>query len=105
MSNKAIEILNELFESNRFRQHPNFIGSEMVATLSLDDWGYIVDKIDQALAALAETEEENKRLKALCLRESGVLKEALKRKNNKSMIAVVADSLEEQALSGGQNET
>lgn len=44
---------------------------------------------------------ENKRLKALCLRESKVLKEALKRKNNKSMIAVVAGSLEEQALKNG----
>jgi len=41
------------------------------------------------------------RLKALCLRESGVLKEALRRKHNKSMIAVVAGSLEEQALKGG----
>ncbi len=42
---------------------------------------------------------ENKLLKALCLRESMVLKEALSRpKNNKSMIAVVAASLEEAAL-------
>ena len=39
--------------------------------------------------------KENKKLKAVCLRESQVLKEALKRKNNKSMIAVVANSLEE----------
>lgn len=40
--------------------------------------------------------KENDRLRALCWRESQVLKEALKRKNNKSMIKVVADSLEEQ---------
>lgn len=39
-------------------------------------------------------------LKALCLRESKVLKEALTRKNNKSMIKVVANSLEEHALKG-----
>ena len=45
-------------------------------------------------------EAENKRLRALCLRESGVLKEALNRKNNKSMIKVVSDSLAEEALKG-----
>jgi len=59
--------------------------------------------IDQALAELEkqpDLEKENERLKAICLRESGVLKEALKRKHNKSMIAVVASSLEDQALSG-----
>ena len=41
---------------------------------------------------------ENQQLKALCLRESKVLKEALKRKNNKSMIKVVAGSLEEHGI-------
>lgn len=37
---------------------------------------------------------ELERLRAICLRDSKVLKEALKRKYNKSMIAVVADALE-----------
>jgi len=49
-----------------------------------------------------QLQAENKKLKALCLRESGVIREALKRKNNKSMLKVVADSLEEQALKGGE---
>ena len=39
-------------------------------------------------------QDELKRLRAICLRDSGVLKEALKRKHNKSMIAVVADTLQ-----------
>lgn len=46
---------------------------------------------------------ENEQLRALCLRESQVLKEALNRKYNKSMIAVVADSLEEQARKENQS--
>ncbi len=47
---------------------------------------------------LAEAAGEVERLKGICLRESMVLQEALKRpKNNKSMIAVVAASLAEQA--------
>lgn len=37
--------------------------------------------------------DEIERLKALCKRESWVLREAMKRKNNKSMIAAVADTL------------
>ena len=40
------------------------------------------------------TKGELKRLRAICLRDSKVLKEALKRKHNKSMIAVVADTLQ-----------
>ena len=48
---------------------------------------------------IADLQAENERLKALCTRESLVLGEALKRsKNNKSMIAVVAASLKEEAL-------
>ncbi len=46
----------------------------------------LLEKIEQLHA-------ENERLRAICLRESEVLKEALKRKNSKSMIAVVAASL------------
>ncbi len=53
---------------------------------------------DQLQASLTEAKEEIERLKAVCYRESGVLTEALKRKNNKSMIEVVADSLAEHAL-------
>lgn len=39
-----------------------------------------------------------KRLRAICLRDGRVLKTALQRKHNKSMIAVVADTLEEEGL-------
>ena len=38
--------------------------------------------------------DELKRLRAICLRDSRVLREALKRKHNKSMIEVVADILQ-----------
>ena len=41
---------------------------------------------------------KNEQLRALCLREALVLENALTRTNNKSMIAVVANSLKEQAL-------
>jgi len=47
------------------------------------------------LEELYEVKAENKKLKALCLRESSVIREALKQKNNKSMLKVAADSLEE----------
>jgi len=56
------------------------------------------DALSQQAGEIEQLEDENKRLKALCWRESQVLKEALKRKNNKSMIAVVVSSLEDQAL-------
>lgn len=46
---------------------------------------------------------QNDRLRALCWRESQALKEALKRKDNKSMIAVVADSLEAEGLQENPN--
>ena len=39
-------------------------------------------------------QNELKRLRMICLRDSRVLKEALKRKHNKSMIEVVADTLQ-----------
>ena len=51
----------------------------------------------RALEAIEELQAENERLRALCLRESKVLCGALKLYNNKSMIAVVADSLRKQA--------
>ena len=39
-------------------------------------------------------QDELKQLRAICLRGSRVLREALKRKNNKSMIEVVAGTLQ-----------
>lgn len=50
------------------------------------------------LERFAALESENKRLRALCQRESAVLSAALERKNNKSMIQIVIRSLAEQAL-------
>lgn len=50
--------------------------------------------------AYKKQKERIKELEALCFRESGVLFEALKRKDNKSMIKVVAESLKEQTLKG-----
>lgn len=38
--------------------------------------------------------DELKRLRVICLRDSRVLRETLKRKHNKSMIEVVADTLQ-----------
>ena len=50
---------------------------------------------------IGKLENRIKELEVLCWRESGVLFEALNRKkNNKSMIKVVAESLKEQALKG-----
>lgn len=43
-----------------------------------------------------KVQAELKRLKAICLRDSKVLKVALQRKHNKSLIAVVAATLEEE---------
>ena len=58
-------------------------------------------KIKKFKAQLTTAEGEVERLRGICLRESMVLQEALKRpKNNKSMIAVVAASLAEQAPKG-----
>ena len=39
------------------------------------------------------SKQELKRLRAICLRDSKVLKVALTRKHNRSMIEVVADTL------------
>jgi len=50
---------------------------------------------------LAAANKEIERLCAICQRESKVLCEALKRKNNKSMIKVVAGTLAEQAEQEG----
>ena len=41
-----------------------------------------------------KAQNELKRLRVICLRDNKVLKEALKRKHNKSMIKVVADTLQ-----------
>ena len=46
-------------------------------------------------------EKEVEQLRALCYRESQVLKEALKRKHNKSMIEVVSMDLAKQAIAEG----
>jgi hypothetical protein len=56
--------------------------------------------LKEAEDQLAAAQAENDRLRGICLRESGVLYEALKRKNNKSMIKVVADSLADQKGGG-----
>jgi hypothetical protein len=57
-------------------------------------------KRDQQLTAanseLAAAQAELERLRGICQRESKVLYEALKRKNNKSMIKVVAGTLADQ---------
>ncbi len=62
-----------------------------------EDVGF-VEYIKVLQATNKSLQEKIERLKAVCYRESGVLTEALKRKNNKSMIEVVADSLAEHAL-------
>ena len=49
------------------------------------------------LTIYSDLHAENQRLKALCLRESEVLKEALHRIHNKSMIQCVITSLAEAA--------
>lgn len=56
--------------------------------------------IDDVVLAFKQCNEFKERIKELvdiCYRESGVLFEALKRKNNKSMITVFAESLKEQS--------
>lgn len=76
-------------------------GYDFPSQMSLETMPQLEVYFDNIRALVKCISDENEQLKALCLRESLVLKEVLKRKHNKSMIAVVADSLEEQALKKG----
>lgn len=60
----------------------------------------MIDTLEACGKVIRKLQAEVEKLKGICLRESMVLEEALKRKDNKSMIRVVIDSLADQALQG-----